>query len=304
MDCEVVEASGRPSRTPVAWASLGRLSGLIARAVKTKSPSVLVLSLPRSGSSWVGETLAQARDAVYLREPVTQSDSTFYALGTIFDLDRDDVRESYRDLAGRAFSAWPDFAGPIVPHPRRWSLRHRRARRLVIKEVNPLACDWYVRQFRPFVIHLVRHPAAVALSNQKRGFLPPEPGAWERFGELQARASRKAWESLVGVPSSVTISYESLCAEPLPAFRRLFEAAGLTWDGGIEEYLAANSSESWRMIDSWRREVPAEAREALRRGYSRHALPWYQSDREWSPEEQTIVRMADRRSRKRSAAAA
>ncbi len=296
MDCEPVEVHGRRSQSPVGWASLGRFSGLLARVVKTKRPSVLVLSLPRSGSSWVGETLAKAPDAVYLREPVTQSDPTFYTLGTIFDLDRADVRESYRRLAEKAFAAWPDFTGSIVPHPGQWSLRHRRSRRLVIKEVNPLACDWYLRRFRPFVVHLVRHPAAVALSNQKRGFLSPKPEAWERFGELQARASRTAWESLAGTEASVTIPYETLCAEPTSTFRRLFDAVGLKWDQAAERYVGANTDESWRMIDSWRQKVPDKLREAIRRGYSTHPLPWYQDDREWSPRLNSFVPPANRHS--------
>ncbi|MEI8649062.1 hypothetical protein P4S73_16155 [Paraglaciecola sp. Hal342] len=35
-------------------------------------PSILLLSYPRSGSSWAGKVLATSKQLAYLREPVTQ----------------------------------------------------------------------------------------------------------------------------------------------------------------------------------------------------------------------------------------
>lgn len=35
---------------------------------------------------------------------------------------------------------------------------------LVVKEVNPLALDWLLSSYKPRVVFLYRHPAAVALS--------------------------------------------------------------------------------------------------------------------------------------------
>jgi hypothetical protein len=54
------------------WAKYGFVSHIIGSIIKPMQPSILVLSLPRSGSSWVGETLGVADDAMYLREPMNK----------------------------------------------------------------------------------------------------------------------------------------------------------------------------------------------------------------------------------------
>ena len=65
---------------PVPWARSKTLSQLLINFIRPRQPTVLVLSLPRSGSSWAGEALGCAIDALYLREPVTQSDHTLHRL--------------------------------------------------------------------------------------------------------------------------------------------------------------------------------------------------------------------------------
>ena len=57
------------SNSPVRWGRFPGLTGMLARALSPAEPPVLVVSLPRSGSSWVGEVLGAAPDAMYLREP-------------------------------------------------------------------------------------------------------------------------------------------------------------------------------------------------------------------------------------------
>src|SRR5437016_2265272 len=59
-------------RSPVGWAQFGAASRLLGRAWPPAGPAVVVLSLPRSGSSWVGQTLGLAPEAAYLREPLDQ----------------------------------------------------------------------------------------------------------------------------------------------------------------------------------------------------------------------------------------
>lgn len=83
--------------SPVPWANWGPLSGLIARSLPTRSPAVAILSLPRSGSSWVGDMLRNTRDGLYLREPVTQGDPLMTD-SLVFD---PDVRDDPADWACR-----------------------------------------------------------------------------------------------------------------------------------------------------------------------------------------------------------
>ncbi len=274
-------ASEGQHKSPVLWARWGRISRVIARTLRPRQPPVLILSLPRSGSSWVGKMLGSALNALYLREPVTQSDASFYDRGTVFALDPPDVAAAYRRLADKAFVGWPDFGPIVVRFPKQWALCWRRPRRVVIKEVNPLACGWYVRRYQPRVVFLMRHPAAVALSFHTQGWLAMEPGAWAKNGELQGRALSTARDALAGYPNCETVFFEALCAEPLSGFQRLFAFAHLMWTDWIQAFVRQHARNSKPMIDAWRGQVSPAALEALRDGYRQFGLAWYQGDDEW-----------------------
>ena len=279
--------------SPVFWARWGLISKLLALTLRPRQPSILVLSLPRSGSSWVGETLGRASDALYLREPVTQSDASFYSKGTVFALDTPDVEMAYRRLADKAFIGWPEFEYNIVRFREQWAVHWRRPRRTVIKEVNPLACDWYLRRYEPRVVFLVRHPAAVALSFQRLGWLGTEPDDWAKNGEFQGRALRAAMDALDGYPLYTTVSYETLCADPIGGFKRLYAFADLMWDHHIHRFVEAKTSREdvndvWQtsrdskfLIGAWRGKTSPKVLDSLRSSYQQFDLLWYQKDEEW-----------------------
>lgn len=273
------EASAAPAL--VGWAKRGWVSGFLARVLRPQRPSVLVLSLPRSGSSWVGLMLGSAPDALYLREPVTQSDPRFYQKGTVFPLVDLELAASYQRLADRAFLALPDFAEKVVISPQQWSLAGRRKRLLVIKEVNPLACGWYLSRYRPRVIFLVRHPAATAWSAHRQGWLPLDRHEWAKNGLFQARALREARGALEGYADCQTVSYESLAADPLGGFEQLFEFAGLKWNDATRERVREYSAESAWLIDSWRADAPDHCVAALGERFRSLGLPWYADEAEW-----------------------
>ena len=166
--------------SPVSWARRGRVSALLARLLRTQGPPVLVLSLGRSGSTWLGATLGRAANALHLHEPLTQP---LLAAGqdqqTNFEVDPARPPALYARCAQAAFAGLPAFPlrpgtrpTQIVRYPEQWALAQRSRRRLVIKEINPFACGWLLQAYRPRLIYLVRHPAAVALSNHRLGFLP------------------------------------------------------------------------------------------------------------------------------------
>jgi hypothetical protein len=135
---------------------------------------------------------------------------------TNFYVDPDDPPAAYAASARAAFSGLPSFALPaerptrIVRHPGQWSLRQRRQRRLVIKEINPFACEWLLKTYSPRVIYLVRHPAAVALSNARLGFMQGNE-IWREQGLHQGRA-----HAMVGVawrrPATTAMPGMKICA--------------------------------------------------------------------------------------------
>jgi hypothetical protein len=247
----------------------------------------------------VGATLGQAADALYLHEPLTQPLMT-EAPGhqTNFDVDPQHPPRAYAAWAEAAFAGLPVFPLPrkkplrVVRFPEQWRYGERARRRLVIKEINPFAGPWLLGRFRPRVIYIVRHPAAVALSNYRLGFLQGDD-IWRRQGEHQGRAHRLMLDSLAQAQQHRIVSYEALCAAPVEEFRALFAFAGLAWDERAEARIAANSAggdrsrpysierNSREMIEGWHGEIAPAALDELRAAFSEFELPWYQKADEW-----------------------
>jgi hypothetical protein len=283
--------AGAPG-SKVSWARWGPLSKAIAVALKPRPPAVLVLSMPRSGSSWVGRILGGADDALYLREPLSQGDPAIRQRILFDPRDQPELERICRRLADRAFQGIPDFKDVVLYDPKQWSLAQRRHRRVVIKEVNPKACPWYLERYRPRVVFLVRHPAAVAWSAQKHHWIGSTPEAWEDWGRAQGECLYETWKILKDYPASETVAFESLCDDPVGGFRRLYDFAGLTWTDSVEELLSADSGVSPRKIDEWQGVADPKAVEALRRGYFRSASPWNRSEDDWRPRFSRYARIA------------
>jgi hypothetical protein len=289
--------------SPVAWANLPGVRWVLARGIPAAHPPVLVVSLPRSGSSWVGAAFDLSPSALYLREPLTQ---TYLAHATApvpaeFEVDPRHPPPAYRSAADAAFAGLPSFATRVVRRPERWGLLRRGGRRPVVKEVNPLALEWIIGTYRPRVVLLVRHPAAVAASYFRLGWsgrnlagrFPPgrlaalgvDPEAhrhsfWSTHGVFQALALERALSALDGYRDARVVHYERLCADPLEVFRDLYAFAGLAWTQPVEAEIARSSTDpgdrqdpygtrrdSRSMADAWRAEVTGEALREIRDAY-------------------------------------
>jgi hypothetical protein len=272
--------AGAPG-SKVSWARWGVLSKMIAAALRTRPPAVLVLSLPRSGSSWVGRILGGANDALYLREPLSQGDPAITQRILFDPREHPDLEPICRRLADKAFLGLPDFKDVVLYDPEQWSLAQRRRRRVVIKEVNLKACSWYLECYQPRVIFLVRHPAAVAWSAQKHHWIGSTVEAWEDWGRAQGECLCETGKLLEDYPAAEMVAFESLCSDPLGGFRKLFDLAGLSWNDSVESLLAADSRVSLRKIDEWRSAADPKAVQALQRGFFRTGSPWYRSDDDW-----------------------
>jgi hypothetical protein len=284
----------------LSWARLGPVSRFVAETLKPQAPPLLILSMPRSGSSWVGETLGRAQNALYLLEPMNLScNAYFHQVGhepkAVFEVDSSVASEVFARAARKAFSGLPAFPRLVVRFPDQWDLFSRQVRRLVIKEVNPMACEWLVERYQARVILLVRHPAAVALSYANLGWLHrPIP---RKFGEFQGAAQRAALDGLMAHPEHAFVTYEDLCADPTGVFRSLHGFAEMTWDSKTESYIRGRSSgqdpagrcnpygtlrDSRSMIRAWVGQLSTEELENLRAGYSSFDLPWYRAAEDWS----------------------
>lgn len=296
------------------------LSEFIAQFIPLKSPPILVLSLPRSGSSWIGATLGAAPNAIYLREPITQSlaGKSGHQTGVIA-IDPVNPLPSHQKLGSLAFMGVPVFEKDIIQGISKWSLLKRRHNFLVIKEVNPLGIEWFIKQFSPRIIFLTRHPAAVAASYKKLGWITPhaqqELGKriahlckielsdntdfWTAMGHFQGAVLQYALQKIQSYdPASYTVTtYESLCANPVSGFKQLFNFSNLNWNADIETTIVQRSSgkadkstltnpytlirNSHSMIDSWKDNVEQRALDKLHTAYSSYKLPYYGPE-EWA----------------------
>ncbi|MDP6674397.1 MAG: glycosyltransferase [Gammaproteobacteria bacterium] len=288
--------------SPVWWVNFGPVSRKIGTLIEPAGKPLLIVSLPRSGSSWVGETLAQAGTAAYLREPVTQTYLSIHPKYSVFEIDPGAVPREYRRLSELAFGGIPRFGRKVVSFRSQWRLGQRSHKRIVIKEVNPLAVAYWQSSFDSDVIFLVRHPAAVAASLQAMrwsrntfGYWFPESSqaelmstirhtrgsSWAELGASQAIIHEKVRELMDLTGHIKLIRYEDICTDPLFCFRELFAFAGFEWDSSIESFVQrqttshGNESQgdystrrnSASMPDAWKSQLADDEIEEVRLGY-------------------------------------
>lgn len=269
---------------------------------------IVLLSYPRSGSSWIGEVLSKSPGAIYLREPVTQPYLRVYG-GTHAMVDLGKHRRAaiiqvmLRTLALN--DATIDRPGQIRSQSES-PVNGGAAPALLIKEVNPRAAPLYCSQEGLCVVLLMRHPAAVAYSFWRLGWLtaddtqaiPPgvdAPDEWACFGYAYGTSMAAALEEINTYPGGQVISYEDLASSPERAFSDLFERCELdTPDNFGElmmEYTQAPGASTGRhetRRDSkataikWTRELAPEAIASIRRGFEASALDYYRSDSDWA----------------------
>ena len=268
-------------------------SPLAARLFPFKQPPVLLLSYPRSGSSWVGSILGRSPDLAYLREPINQPFIMRTSHRTVWDPDADPGdRDLYQDLAKKAFAGVPPMEDPhVVLDPRDFLLLHRRrGRRLLVKEVNPLAIEFFLRTWDLQVIPLLRHPGAVAESYVRMGW---HSGDLTEFGRLYGERMARVVEAVRPTGAS-PILYEDLAADPHDGFLALFDRMGVRapedYTRLIQRLCQAEGDPSSPYdirrtsaleIHKWRDGLGVEAVQALRAGYFDSPLQHYRRPEDW-----------------------
>jgi hypothetical protein len=304
---------------PVVWANLGFVGRLLARMTKSDRPPLLILSMPRSGSSWVGKMLGYAKSALYLREPINQSVLEHTDLPTLYEVFSERTASKVRPPARDVFNEYPAFDRPIVQQPEKWGLVDRRQKQVVVKEVNPFLLSWLLDSFDFRILYLVRHPAGVAGSYDRLGWgedmlqsLPkvgkiiPESHKntfWPCHGALQAVASNSVVHTLSERDEIECkfVRYEDLCRKPVKGFRRLFEFAELPFTDEdldrIERHSTSTNEHrnetygtrrnSAEMVDTWRDEIERDHRRELKAAYLYYEPPFYTEERCW-PETENL----------------
>jgi hypothetical protein len=232
----------------------------------------------------------------YLREPITQGFQHEFRgpvpIDSIFDPEKDaTTRNSFTRLADQAFAGIPPKGvADVIDSLDPFALRGRRLRTLLIKEVNPLAADFLVRRYAARIVLILRHPAAVADSFRRMGWLKDE---FEAFGyEYGTHLAQAITAS--GKSSLTKILYEDLAGDPRAQFLQLFAELALRppakYETIIHEYceeakLATGPYEirrsSQNEIHKWRHNLSAPQVSAVKNGYLRSALQYYREEGLW-----------------------
>ena len=278
----------------IAWARFGPLSELLSRIFPIVNKPILIISFPRSGSSWVGEIIGTAKSALYLREPITCFYRRKNTEGIIVEVDPNSPPYIYKKYGNRAFSGIPDFPTEVVKFPDDWKLSKRKSSRLVIKEVNPLAIEWFIKSINPSIVILLRHPAAITLSFLSLNWWKnKESSAWFFYGDRIGSVLKILYENILEYRDYKVFFYEDLCRDTVKKFKEMFQYCNLKIDENVMQRIEKTTScgsineiygterNTREMHSKWRENVSNEQLKQLKSGYMKHNLPWYMDDVYW-----------------------
>ncbi|MCP4269411.1 MAG: sulfotransferase domain-containing protein [Candidatus Brocadiaceae bacterium] len=298
--------------------SFPQIATFVNKLKPLKQPPVLLVSIPRGGSSWIGSILGSSDSSLYLREPITQSYLNLITSGpSFFEFSVCKEKEAYCLFADNAFKGVPQFNKSIIEYPSQWDFLSRSSRRLVIKEVNPLAISFLIEKYNPKIIYILRHPVPVAnsfhvlgwtgeqfksrfsrqslMSLEQKFSINYNGDFWEQSGALQAIIQNIVMDVLRSSPNFLAIEYEQICTSPLESFTKLFEFCELNLGDEVKEIIKKTSSatadysigkydtfrNSKEMINKWRGVVKREDVEKIRKGYFANKPHFYYNEEDW-----------------------
>lgn len=178
---------------------------------------------------------------------------------------------------------------------------------IVIKSVHsPLALEWVTSRVQPRVLVVLRHPFNTIASWLEFGwggcYLDTHPKVRERFAarwgfpqlpEDRSFVEGVAWEvalftsvlhaAVDAHPDWLAISHESLCADPVDGFRRIYADLGLTWTEDAERFVKESNRpgkgyETARVAadqpDRWKQRLTRDQIQEMWSLLSQIRMPW------------------------------
>lgn len=284
-------------------------SRFLAQLAPFNAPPILILSYPRSGSSWVGKILAKSTNVAYLREPITQQ--YIFEHGGRFalvDINKNSsARAIYQKLGDEVFQGIPPKQSLVVNNWRDFTYPSRKGKRILIKEVNPKAAHFYCEHYNPRVVLLLRHPAAIALSFYQLGWLEssdvqmqtanPHASPWEKFGYAYGTIMHNAIQTLRENGDHQIIIYRHLAKDPYNQFKKLFQALELelppNYDALIGKYGYSSKRTSRGELDRtsrnivfrWKEELTDQQIAGLQEGFLQSKMEYFRDPAEWAPDD-------------------
>lgn len=293
----------------VPWAHVPGIRHAVLTRRRASNRPILIIGIPRAGTSWIGAVLGSTNGSVYLREPLTQTTPpSTHGFGWVRDPGDASTEElaSLTKNASDAFAGLPRFARRINPDRSQFTLRGR-CDRVVVKEVNPLYLPILLEGREPIIVHVLRHPAAVAASWSALDWMhrapwPPalqsqmtahgvdEHDPWERHGAWQAALHLQV---LAARTPAATVPFETLASAPMDGFEQLTTEIGLHLDEELRatvlELSGATAADgpfgvrrrSAERVGAWRTALTDAQVQSVHRGWQALDPPWYRAASEW-----------------------
>jgi hypothetical protein len=314
----------------------------MSATASSQSRPLLLVGIPRSGTTWTMQVLGADPNLDSLLEPDNEGTSApaiwgKKAAGRFPALQPGDHDQRYHGLWSWILDGAPrslrlrlaaqmlrpvqppgrtrflqgqrvplmTIAGAVASHPGSGTPSVLRNQRLLVKSVHaPLALDWLAEEFEIDVLVLLRHPGNVLSSwlalNLNEQFIhleenpavrtrllspwgvpAPGPDLLERMIFTIGVLSAALEEAASRHPGWLIRTHEQLCSDPGPEFKKLYAHLGLTWNEGVEGFLAGNDRPGEGFLtqrvaaelpDNWKRRLTPHQVEVMRRILSQFPL--------------------------------
>ena len=278
---------------------------------------IFIVGHGRSGTTWVGRTLAVADRAIYYYEPCSPVITGHGGLDTWFRYLRIGERDA---LFVHAFDSV--FGGLPFGYGWHWGFHNRLwpNYQIIVKDVASLmSLEWVAERYDPAMMIILRHPCATILSEidketpveYSREILLKQPNLFEDHLEpyrghienahtpleilatVWAARYRVVANALVKHPEWPVLYYEDVCSDPLPEFMRIFDYFDLSWTVRVEEHIKKTSTTevpgrysgvrvSAKQLDKWKAKMTQEQVDTVRRCVEVFDLPFYQEAEHWN----------------------
>ena len=288
------------------WSYIPIIGNLVVQ-VTFKRPPILVVSFPRSGSSWLGARLGLSENAAYLREPINTEFLNQGGRHTLKIIHASQPDPIFLKSSVKAFQKAPCYDTKIVAFPKQWVPWNLNGKRRLLKEVNPLAIEYWIQEFSPIIIFIVRHPAAIAASYLELGWLEnadvrdtphaSDLSPFEVFGRRVGEVFENSLNILAKHPQShLVVKYEDLVLNESSELSRISSFAGLKLDTNklltdlegsgknLEAFKINPFSLQRRSSDQnnkWRTKLSQSQINEIRKGYLAYAKQYYLLDQDW-----------------------
>lgn len=231
-------------------------------------PPIVLIGHGRSGTTWIGATLARSGEVLYYHEPCNPDHWPDAGFDTWFVHAESGAECAYLE---RAYTG--AVRGLLVPGSA-WS-RHDIPRRVfarprvLIKDVTSvMAAGWVEQQYDAKMVSVYRHPCAVALSEherdvdaagsraallgsrtmwvgryaQYRGHLEEATEPFAIYGAIWGLRNRVLLDAQEDSGDWVTLHYEELARDPVTGFEKLFEQLDMAWTDEIGRFVSETTS--------------------------------------------------------------